>query len=257
MSRYTKFYLVEIQYLGMRYHGWQKQDKLKTIQLMLDKTIRFVWDKPFKILAAGRTDAMVSAQSTYFELFLNEKLDSSSFFEAMNYNLPPDIAVKSIREVDANFNVIIDVKEKTYHYYFAYGRERFPLAASLIGFYRDELDIEKMISAARLFEGEHDFTYFCKDVKEGTTKVRTIQQAEVRRNTELQANFFPPESFVFEVRGKGFGRHQIRLMMGALFQIGAGVITEYDLNKALKGESLPTDKLLAPGSGLMVKEVKY
>ena len=65
------YYLIDIQYLGYRFHGWQKQPKVKTLQFMVDRTLKFILEKQsFKTLAAGRTDAMVSANETAIELFL-------------------------------------------------------------------------------------------------------------------------------------------------------------------------------------------
>jgi len=60
----------EISYKGKHYHGWQKQPKLKTVHFMIDRTINYVLENnKFKTLGAGRTDAMVSANQTAFELF--------------------------------------------------------------------------------------------------------------------------------------------------------------------------------------------
>ena len=45
------FYLIHIQYLGFRFHGWAKQTGLKTLHQMIDKTLPFVLgDKSFKTL---------------------------------------------------------------------------------------------------------------------------------------------------------------------------------------------------------------
>ena len=66
----NNYYLIEIQFLGYRYHGWQKQPNLKTVHLMIDRTINYILENnKFKSLGAGRTDAMVSAPQTAFELF--------------------------------------------------------------------------------------------------------------------------------------------------------------------------------------------
>ena len=68
------FYLFKIQYLGYRFHGWQKQPNLKTVHLMVDRTLKFILqEQKFKTLGAGRTDAMVSANEAAFELFLYDK----------------------------------------------------------------------------------------------------------------------------------------------------------------------------------------
>ncbi|MFQ3213187.1 MAG: tRNA pseudouridine38-40 synthase [Marivirga sp.] len=256
-NKYQYFYLIEIQYLGFRYHGWQIQGKLKTVELMLGKTISYIWPNIWKILAAGRTDALVSAASGYFELFTLEPIDQLKFMADMNVNLPPDISLLSIKEVGAAFNIINDVREKTYQYYFAFGSHKFPLSASLISFFVGDLNISDMVIAAQVFEGSHDFTEFSKDIKEGSKKIRSIKSSCIGINEELVANFFPPESFIFEVKGKGFARHQIRLMMGALVQVGRGELKVDMIQRALRGENSMRTKLLAPASGLMVKEIKY
>ena len=62
MFKKTFYYLIKIQYLGYRFHGWQKQPNLKTVELMLQRTLKYVLqEQKFKILGAGRTDAMVSS----------------------------------------------------------------------------------------------------------------------------------------------------------------------------------------------------
>ena len=68
------YYLVKIQYLGYRFHGWQKQPDVKTLHLMIDRTLKYILDdQKFKTLGAGRTDAMVSANEAALELFLYNK----------------------------------------------------------------------------------------------------------------------------------------------------------------------------------------
>jgi tRNA pseudouridine38-40 synthase len=74
MKKY--FYVITIQYLGYRFHGWQKQPNVKTVHLMVDRTLNFILEgKQFKSLSSGRTDAMVSAECAAFELFLFEPIE--------------------------------------------------------------------------------------------------------------------------------------------------------------------------------------
>ena len=40
MSKIRFYYLIKIQFLGYRFHGWQKQPNQKTIHLMIDKLIK-------------------------------------------------------------------------------------------------------------------------------------------------------------------------------------------------------------------------
>ncbi|MEQ9660380.1 MAG: tRNA pseudouridine(38-40) synthase TruA, partial [Fulvivirga sp.] len=112
------FYLIRIQFLGFRYHGWQKQSNIKTVQGMVDKTIAYVLQhKNFKTLGCSRTDAMVSANDFALELFCYEKM-TPDFLELLNQNLPSDIKALSVDEIDESFNIIKNAKEKEYHYVF-------------------------------------------------------------------------------------------------------------------------------------------
>jgi len=107
------YYLVRFQFLGYRFHGWQKQPNTKTLHLMIDRTLKYVLkDQYFKTLAASRTDAKVSAEEAAFELFLKDKpLDDLELFMAeFNANLPQDIRALSIDEVTSDFNIIQDSK---------------------------------------------------------------------------------------------------------------------------------------------------
>jgi tRNA pseudouridine38-40 synthase len=36
------YYLITLQYLGFRYHGWQKQPDKPTVERMVTRTLRFV-----------------------------------------------------------------------------------------------------------------------------------------------------------------------------------------------------------------------
>jgi tRNA pseudouridine38-40 synthase len=75
------YYLIHIQYLGFRFHGWAKQPNVKTVHQFIDKTLPYVLGhNDFKTLGSSRTDAMVSANHFVLELFLKEALDLDSFF---------------------------------------------------------------------------------------------------------------------------------------------------------------------------------
>ncbi len=73
-------YLLEIEYLGFRLHGWQKQkDTHRTVQGMLDRTLNTVLEhENFKTLGASRTDAMVSSQGTFCKLTIKDSIVYSS-----------------------------------------------------------------------------------------------------------------------------------------------------------------------------------
>jgi tRNA pseudouridine38-40 synthase len=257
---YNHSYLIRIQYLGFRLHGWQKQPDVKTVHFILDKTLKFVCKGiRFRSLGVGRTDAKVSAVDYPFQLFIDEPLEEKSFLQSFNKNSPADISALSLENiVKDGFNIIQSPKVKEYHYYFSNEGKNHPYAAPfLIGF--EGLNITLMQSGARLFEGTHYFGLYCTKPSQDTILTRTVHSCEIVENDVLQANFFPKYSYVLKVRGKGFLRYQIRLMMGALIQLGKGNITLEEIRTSLI-ESIEKKKPLstiAPGSGLHLYNVEF
>lgn len=257
MKKY--YYLVTVQFLGYRFHGWQKQPYLKTLHLMIDKTLKFILEgQSFKTLGSGRTDAMVSAQEAAFELFLDQPLDDLEAFLALfNYNLPQDIRALTISEVNADFNIIQHSKIKEYLYVFAHGGKNHPFCAPLLTTILEPLDIHLMKQGAKCFEGTHFFKSYCYKATDKGVYTRTINSCEIIENNILTANFFPAESYVLKVKGKGFMRNQIRLMMGALIKLGRGDITLEYIKNSLKPDSQEVMDYIAPASGLILNHIEF
>jgi tRNA pseudouridine38-40 synthase len=253
------FYLIKIQYLGYRFHGWQKQPKVKTLHLMIDRTFNYILeDKYFKTLAAGRTDAMVSANEAAFELFLHHKIeDEAEFLDLFNKNLPQDIRALSIEEVSEDFNIINSSKTKEYIYLFTYGEKCHPFCASILTTIIDDLDIELMKQGAKLFEGKHNFKAYCYRVSNEGLYNRTIDVCELQENNLYTASFFPEKTYVLRIVGRGFGRNQIRLMMGALIKLGRGEITLDYIKESLMPESKVVMDYIAPASGLILNKISF
>ncbi len=250
-------YLLRIQYLGFRYHGWQFQPAIKTVEGQIRKTLRFVLpDIRAKVLAAGRTDAMVSVDETYVELFVYEADIPDDFFDFFNENLPPDIRALSIEKIDGKFNVITHPKTKEYIYLFSKSEKFHPFCAPLMIQLPREIDLNIMKKAAKFFEGKHDFYSYTFRPKPTTDTNGEIYVCEIVENTVYQANFFPSETFLLRVKGKGFKRHQIRLMMGALIDLGMGKIDFEFFQNTLDGSKKIKLEHIAQASGLILKSIK-
>ena len=257
MKKY--FYLITIQYLGYRFHGWQKQPNVKTLHLMVDRTFNFILEgKRFKSLSSGRTDAMVSAECAAIELFLFEPIeDIPAFLELFNRNLPQDIRALEIKEVDAKFNIIQSSKIKEYLYLFAHGEKCHPFCAPIITTILDALDIELMKEGAKLFEGENYLKTYCYKPTDHGVYTRKIMLCELVENTLYTANYFPEKTYILRVQGKGFMRNQIRLMMGTLIDLGKGKLSLQDIKDSLKPDNDIKMNYIAPASGLILKNIDF
>jgi len=259
MSQKKKYYyLIKFQYLGFRYHGWQVQPKVKTVQKMIEKTLSFVFDhSDFKVLGASRTDMMVSANESAFELFLYKEIDPDNLKDRLNKSLPNDIRILAIEQVDANFNVIQDSKEKEYTYLFSCGEKIHPFCAPFMLGVLEELDIDRMMRGAKLFEGTHNFQRYAYKPSENTIFKREILSCEIIENTEMTASFFPAKSYLLKVKGAGFLRYQIRLMMGVLFQLGKKEVDLAFIIDSLEYPNSNTLKELAPASALTLSALIF
>ncbi len=225
---------------------------------MVDKTLSFVLvDGYYKTIGVGRTDAKVSANSYFFQLFVNEKIDEANFLESLNSNFSPDFRAIAIHKVATSFNIINVSKIKEYHYYFSFGEKNHPFAAPFLVNIDVNLDIELMKIGAKLFEGEHFFNKYCTKPSEKTVFKRTIDSCEIVTNDILIANFFPKQSYILKVRGKGFLRYQIRLMMATLIQLGKGNLDLKFIERSLKEDNDGTFlRNIAPASGLQLYNIE-
>lgn len=256
MKKY--FYLFQIQYLGFRYHGWQKQPGVKTIESMLEKTARFVLEQAeFKILGASRTDAMVSAGHAAFELFVDRKFDTGFLLTAFNLNLPNDIRVIKVESVDERFNIIQAPVLKEYVYRFSHGHKAHPFCAGLLYSFQENLDIDAMKNGARLFEGTHNYRQYCTQPTPGAVSDRTIDTSRIEENKDVTGDFFPCPTFCYRVISKGFMRNQVRLMMGQLLRLGRGEIRLDDIRHSLTGKDNTPLPVIAPASGLVLNRMEF
>lgn len=252
------YYLFHIQYLGFRYHGWQKQPGVKTIELMLEKTARFVLGHDdFKILGASRTDAMVSANHSAFELFVNQALEPGDLQSQFNKNLPNDIRVTGVASVGPDFNIIQAPQSKEYIYLFSSGQKTHPFGAALVCSFEENLDIDLMAQGAHIFEGTHNFIQYCTKPSSGISAKRTIHKSDIMEYSGIESGFFPSKIWCYTVQSKGFMRNQVRLMMGQLLRLGRGEIGPDDIRRSLTGDDQTPLPVIAPASGLILNRIDF
>jgi len=251
------YYRLDVKYLGFRYHGWQRQPNVKTVQLMVEKTINYVLkgEVKFKIIVASRTDAMVSASFSSIQLIVNKELNELSFILDLNKNLPSDIKALSIKKVSDDFNIITDVISKEYSYQFIFGEKPDPFCAPYMAYFAEDLKFNQMKKASELFIGRHNFESFTEKEKEKdyTREVFDCKLIEVKNNS---IPFFPDSFLKLIIRGNGFVKYQIRYIVGALVGIGIGELKENDIVEALKGGGSNITRK-APASGLSLDNITF
>ncbi|WP_339926213.1 tRNA pseudouridine(38-40) synthase TruA [uncultured Cyclobacterium sp.] len=251
-------YVFRLQYLGIRYHGWQVQKGLKTIQGTLERTFRYVLQhEDFNILGSSRTDTGVSCLHGAFELFLPQPINPEDYISTLNENLPSDIKILSGKQSTYAFNIIQDVTNKSYGYYFAIGEKPHPMFAGSVAYAGLEVDLKIMQEGATILEGKHDFRRFCTHSKNTDDFVRNITQSKIEKPPEDHAFLPKNDVMVFRVVGDGFLMHQVRRMAAALLLLGKGEIRLSEIQDALESPLKIPLCGKAPANGLVLENISF
>ncbi len=239
----TRRIRITLAYDGTEFHGWQIQPGLPTIQGTLEEIIGGMEGKPVHVAGSGRTDAGVHALAQVAAFTIENPIPADNLRRAVNRLLPPAIRVLNAEEVHMDFHPRFDAVAKTYRYTLFRAEICPPFEYRYVHHHPYPLDETRMIEAARIFEGEHDFSPFAAaDERDGEGKctVRTIFNSRLERTGDR---------LVYTVRGSGFLKHMVRNLVGTLLEIGRGNID----GGTLPEKSGPT----APAKGLTMVSVEY
>ena len=255
MAMETRYELI-VEYLGYGYHGWQAQPQVKTVQGTLEKVLRFVTGhERVRTLAAGRTDAGVSAEAMPVQLILDKPVNTEDLLPLLNAHLPTDIRVLYWEQVPDTFSVLEKVEWKMYRYRFSLRNLVAPPAAPLVAGVPGPLDQELMEACAALFLGEHDFRAYGYKLAPETDTVREVRLSALKYH--LAPGQGLPRHWEYTVASGGFMRHQVRLMVGAIIACGQGQLSLEEVKGSLKNPAQASHYHLAPAAGLCLTVVKY
>ena len=243
-------FLVEIQFNGKNYNGFQSVSTGNSIEDKLVSAIDKVFGQKVEITGCSRTDAGVSAESYFFDFCIDTKLPTDRVPFKLNRFLPKDVQAISANEVDLSFNARHSAKSKTYEYGFYISDHLLPLLNPKNYRLSPNVDIEKMQKACELLVGKRDFVAFKSVEKNKISTVREIFSARLILNGKRLA---------FEIRGEGFLYNMVRIIAGALVKIGLGELSLADFEKLLGGNSTRDSNpaLTLPPNALTLKTVEY
>lgn len=235
-----------VSYDGSKFHGFQIQDKQRTVQGEIQKALKKINEEDIIIHASGRTDAKVHAIHQVFHFDTKKNLPEQQWKRAINHFMPNDIYILSAKYVDENFHSRYTAIKKEYRYYLSMN-EYSPFETNYIFQYGRQLNIGLMKEAAEIFLGEHNFASFCSYDQYGNT-IRTLYSLDIQEKDGI---------VTFILVGNGFRRYMVRHIVGGLIQVGAQRISREILLEML--ESCGEKKCLfkAKPQGLYLQEVYY
>lgn len=237
-----------LSYDGTSFCGWQKQKNGYTVQQAVEDAVFSLTGEKVSVTASGRTDAGVHAAGQVAHFDTESNIPPEKFYKALNTFLPAEIkALKSERAAD-NFNARKNAKRKTYEYSLYISDTEKPLKERYGTRVFGDMDIEKMRSAAKLIEGEHDFKAFSATGGSVKTTVRTVYAITVEKTGE---------DIKITVCGNGFLYNMVRIIAGTLVKFGKGELSESEIIQALKTGERDILGATLPAKGLCLMKVEY
>ena len=232
-----------LAYEGTAYVGWQRQLHGASIQGCLEEALAPLVGGPVAVAGAGRTDAGVHALAQVASLRMERDIGPSALVRAVNARLPADIRLTQAEVAAETFHARFDATAKTYGWYLSAAPDR-----------------DLMAAAARLLVGEHDFAAFQAAGSSTHTTVRTLHSIEVASpaaDPGLIDERLGGDVMTIEVRGAGFVRHMVRIVVGTLVDVGLQRLRLQDIEQALRTGRRSAAGRTAPPQGLFLVRVDY
>lgn len=239
-----------ISYDGSNFSGFQSQPTRRTIQGELEKAITKIHKgEHIRIYGSGRTDTGVHAKRQVFHFRPKLPLPKSNWKQALNTLLPNDIYVHEVERVAESFHARFDAIEKEYRYFVTVHDEKDVFRRNYQYQIPGDLNLEAMLKACRYLQGTQDFTSFssAKATAKGS-KVRTLSLVTCKQIDN---------HYEFILRGNGFLYRMVRIIVGALLDVGRGKIDPEQIPILLREKDRTLLGVTVPPQGLYLWDVTY
>jgi len=243
-------YKLTLAYDGSGFFGSQRQARRRTVQAELEKAARKLGWNGSAIMLAGRTDTGVHAVGQVAALDMDWVHDPDALRDALNANLPHDLAVLVAERVHDAFHPRFDAVSRCYRYDVRCSALRHPLDDRLAWRVWPPVGVSDLDRAARLVVGTHEFGAFGSASRKGGGTVRTVTLSEWTQGDGV---------FRYEIVADGFLYRMVRRIVLVQVAVGQGRCSEQVFREALdRGKRLPgLPAGTAPAHGLRLMEVKY
>ena len=235
-------------YQGTRYHGFQRQLNVDTVQQAVETALTSIADHPIRVACAGRTDSGVHATGQVIHFDTDARRQDKAWVQGVNTLLPDDISVSWMRPVDETFDARHSATARRYQFILYNQPLRHALAYELMAREYRPLREGAMQTAAQALVGEHDFSAFRAAHCQANSPWRCIEFIEVTRRGDL---------VIVDIKANAFLHHMVRNIVGSLCDVGAGVQEVDWIDELLKQRNRQLAGKMAAPSGLYLCQVDY
>ncbi len=237
-----------IEYDGSRYYGWQRQQNVASVQGCLEQALSKVADHPVTVFCAGRTDAGVHATGQVVHFETDSHRQDAAWTLGVNANLPPDIAVRWVKQVSEDFHARFSATARRYRYIIYNHRFRPAILSPGLTHFYHPLDAERMERAGQALLGENDFTSFRALQCQSRTPWRNVKHLKVTRHGPY---------IVVDIKANAFVHHMVRNIVGSLMEVGCNHRPESWIGELLAARDRTLAAATARAEGLYLVDVDY
>jgi tRNA pseudouridine38-40 synthase len=238
--------LLDIEFDGARFYGWQQQADRRTVQGVLLEHLRYLYGESVVLTGAGRTDRGVHALHMPASFSCEQVIPESRLLPVLSAQIPGDIQLLGQRQVAPGFNARFSARSRSYRYLVSLRSSAF--TRDHAWFLEREPEIDSLQHIAGLFKGVHDFTAFCK--------TRSLPESAL---CEVEASYWQREGdwLMYHVTANRFLHHMVRAMVGLMLAIERQEVRSEVLEEALKSGDRQLLPKQAPPQGLYLTGVEY
>ncbi len=236
---------ITLSYDGTLFNGSQIQPDVPTIQSKLLEILSLI-NIHTTVDFSGRTDKGVHAFKQVVSCNIPDYWkDLKKLQEVLNKQLPNSIQIRNIQDVNNDFHARFSAKKREYRYLIS-SKKVSPFNANYISYYQD-INIEKINNAIKLFIGIHDFEFFSKKGSDPHSTIREI----------YNINFYKfKDIYVLNFKANSYLRSQIRMIVDFIMKISSGKLSLDNLEEQLNRKRL-ISWTLAPSNGLYLSKIHY
>ena len=239
-------YFITFAYRGTDFHGSQTQPNGNTVQAEMEVAFATILRQTVPLTFAGRTGAGVHADKMVAHFDIDQAVPAN-FAARLNNLLPDSIAIIDLQQVRDDAHARFDALQRTYFYRITTRKNPF----LYINHTRvaKGLDFDAMNKAAQLLLGKQDFASFCRVHTDVKTTICDVKEAYWVQESETE--------YRFVITADRFLRNMVRAVVGTLFEIGKGKITEAQLADIIAAHDRCKAGHSAPAEGLSLLEIIY
>ncbi|MBM3224104.1 MAG: tRNA pseudouridine(38-40) synthase TruA [Candidatus Tectomicrobia bacterium] len=237
-----------LEYNGTRYHGWQSQPRLLTLQGTLEACLGRLTNAPIRVHASGRTDAGVHALGQVVHFDTASTIALPALVRGANSLLPDDFVVREAIEVPADFHARFSACRKTYVYRLHNDSIPSALWAPYVWHVPQGLDVPAMRLAANVLLGHHDFSAFRAASCTAKNPWREVFALRLSRHAER---------LLIMITANAFLQYMVRNIVGTLVAIGRTKIPAAAMATILQSGQRHYAGPTAPAQGLCLLRVQY